>query len=251
MSAGESSSEPLLRARGLRKRFSGFVALDGIDLEVLPGERVGLIGPNGSGKSTFVNCVAGALQHDAGSIMFANDNIGRLTPGRRARLGLSRSFQLPKPFPSLTLLDNVRVPLVYAAQAREGRRFQQRELSDRGLDVLRFVQLETHASAFPGSLTQVELRKLDLARAIAAEPKLLIADESMAGLSHSEVDAILDLLFRLNERGVAVIMIEHIIRAVMTFSQRLVVFVAGRKIADGPPSDVIRMPDVLKAYLGE
>ena len=242
---------PLLSVRSLRKRFAGFVALDGVDFDVAPGERVGLIGPNGSGKSTFVNCISGALRHDDGAILFDGGEVGRLAPSRRAGLGLARSFQLPRPFGSLTLFENVRVPLVYAAEVRDGHRATDADVRERGLETLAFVELAHLADALPGSLTQVELRKLDLARAIAARPRLLVADESMAGLSQSEVDAILALLFRLNERGVAIIMIEHIMRAVTAFSQRLAVFVAGRKVADGDPGDVLRLPAVLGAYLGE
>jgi branched-chain amino acid transport system ATP-binding protein len=241
----------LLEVDGLGKRFGGFTALDAISLEVRGGERVGLIGPNGSGKSTLVNCLCGSLRHDSGTVRFDGQSVDGLPAHRRTRLGLARSFQLPKPFGSLTLADNIRIPLLYAVDARTTARLGPAEIERRALGLLDLVGLADRAQRLPRDLTQVEMRKLELVRAMAAEPKLLIADEAMAGLSHSEVDDILALLFRLNEQGVTVILIEHIMRAVMSFSERLVVLVAGRKIADGPPREVVRNPEVERAYLGQ
>jgi branched-chain amino acid transport system ATP-binding protein len=243
-------TEPLLKVAGLGKRFGGFVALDEIALELQPGERLGLIGPNGSGKSTFVNCLSGVLKIDAGSVQFDGRAIDDLPAYQRTRLGLARSFQLPRPFRSLTVAENLRVPLLFTATHR-GVRHSAAELEARCHELLALVALEGKAAARPRDLTQIEMRKLELARAMAAAPKLLIADEAMAGLSHSEVDDILALLMKLNAGGVTVILIEHIMRAVMSFSQRLVCLVAGRKICDGPPDEVVRHPDVLRAYLGE
>ncbi|HEY5301111.1 MAG TPA: ABC transporter ATP-binding protein [Acetobacteraceae bacterium] len=237
----------LLEVAGLGKRFGGFVALNGIDLSVAVGERVGLIGPNGSGKSTLVNCLSGTLRHDKGSVRFAGQRLDGMAPHRRTRLGLSRSFQLPRPFGGMSVADNIRIPLEYALRERG----DADAIGARCGALLESVGLEAKGRQFPADLTQIEMRKLELARAMAAEPKLLIADEAMAGLSNNEVDDILALLLRLNEAGVTVIMIEHIMRAVMRFSQRLVVLVAGRKIADGLPDAVMRDPEVERAYLGE
>lgn len=241
----------LLHVDGLGKRFGGFVALDGIQLEVREGERLGLIGPNGSGKSTLVNCICGTLQNEIGSVRFAGQALDGLSAHQRTRRGLARSFQLPRPFASLSLAENMRIPILYTVNARPGKGLAGAAIEARCRDLLGEVGLADKAGRLPRDLTQIEMRKLELARAMAAEPKLLIADEAMAGLSHAEVDEIIALLIRLNGQGVTVIMIEHIMRAVMEFSQRLVVLVAGRKIADGAPKDVVRNAEVVRAYLGE
>jgi branched-chain amino acid transport system ATP-binding protein len=240
----------LLHIERLGKRFGGFVALDTVDLSIAQGERVGLIGPNGSGKSTLVNCICGTLRNETGTVTFDGQKVNGLTAHQRTRRGLARSFQLPRPFMSMTVAENIRVPLLYTVDVRAGRHMSHGELRERCMEMLSLVALQDKADKNPRDLTQVEMRKLELARAMAAEPKLLIADESMAGLSHSEVEDIVALLIRLNERGVTIVMIEHIMRAVMTFSQRLVVLVSGKKIADGKPDDVIKNEDVVGAYLG-
>ena len=241
----------LLDVSNLNKRFGGFVALENISLSVQPGERVGLIGPNGSGKSTLVNCICGTLHNEAGSVHFDGHLLDGSTAHQRTRRGLARTFQLPRPFASLSLIDNLRIPLLYTVAARGGARRAAHDIEERCTDLLREVGLEGKARHLPRDLTQVEMLKLELARAMAAEPKLLIADESMAGLTHSEVEEILTLLNRLNGQGVTIILIEHIMRAVMSFSQRLVVLVSGRKIADGAPNEVVRDPEVERAYLGQ
>src|ERR1700733_11205472 len=240
----------LLQVDNLGKRFGGFVALENISLNVPAGERLGLIGPNGSGKSTLVNCICGTLQNEQGSVRFDGRARDGLAAHQRTRMGLSRSFQLPRPFVSLSLLDNIRIPLLYAVASRDAGSSAS-DVEARCTDLLREVGLDNKARHLPRDLTQVEMRKLELARAMAAEPKLLIADESMAGLTHSEVEEILALLTRLSENGVTIILIEHIMRAVMSFSQRLVVLVSGRKIADGDPNEVVRNPEVERAYLGQ
>ncbi len=250
---------PLLEANGLGKRFGGFVALDGIDLQIAAGERVGLIGPNGSGKSTLVNCLCGALRHDSGNIVFDAHRLDRMPAHRRTRLGLARSFQLPRPFHSLRLMDNLRIPLLFTVNARRAEQsgaghdthLSAAAIDERCLGLLEDVGLAAKAADLPRDLTQVEMRKLELARAVASAPRLLFADEAMAGLSPSEIEEILAVLFRLNAEGITIVLIEHIMRAVMSFSTRLVVLVAGQKIADGAPQEAIRNPEVERAYLGE
>jgi branched-chain amino acid transport system ATP-binding protein len=244
-------AQPLLQVDDLSKRFGGFVALDGVSLSVEPGERLGLIGPNGSGKSTLVNCLCGALHNETGTVTFDGIDVNGLAPHQRTRLGMARSFQLPRPFASLSLADNLRIPLIYSANVRRGSHFSASEIDARCGELLTLVGLDAKARRLPRDLTQVEMRKLELARAMAADPKLLMADEAMAGLSHSEIEDIIKLLNRLSERGITIILIEHIMRAVMSFSQRLVVLVSGKKIADGNPQDVIRDPEVERAYLGQ
>ena len=234
----------LLEVDAVVKRFGGFTALNRVSLHVKPGERFGLIGPNGSGKTTLINCVAGSLHADEGRIVFDGRDITTLPAHRRTRLGIARTFQIPKPFRSMTVSDNLGIPLEYAGHAR----------SHVGADVaeiLRIIGLDAKADLRPAGLTQIEMRKLELARAMAARPKLLISDEAMAGLSSAEVDDILTILFRLSEQGITIIMIEHIMRAVMRFSERIVVLDAGELIAEGPPDEIVRNPAVEKAYLGE
>jgi len=248
--ASTGANGELLQVDNLGKRFGGFVALENISLTVAAGERLGLIGPNGSGKSTLVNCICGTLRNDQGAVRFDGRTLDGLHAHQRTHLGLARSFQLPRPFVSLSLIDNIRIPLLYTVAAR-GRYRAAHEVEARCAELLREVGLATKARQRPRDLTQVEMRKLELARAMASEPKLLIADEAMAGLTHSEIEEILALLVRLNEQGVTIILIEHIMRAVMSFSRRLVVLVSGRKIADGAPTEVMRDPEVERAYLGQ
>lgn len=236
----------LLQVSGLSKRFGGFTALEGIALEVAPGERLGLIGPNGSGKTTLINCISGALFNDEGRVVFQGQDITRLPPFKRARLGIARSFQIPKPFRSMSVLDNLRVPLEYAAGTRSGRR----RAEDEAMRVLEDMGLAARAHQDSAGLTQVDMRKLELARAMAAHPQLLISDEAMAGLSGAEVDEVLEILFKLSAAGITIIMIEHIMQAVMRFSQRIVCLDAGRIICEGTPDQAVANPAVQRAYLG-
>jgi branched-chain amino acid transport system ATP-binding protein len=240
-------TEPVLTVSNVTKRFGGFIALQNVAVHVNAGERLGLIGPNGSGKTTLINCISGALLNDEGSIVFEGRDITRMPAHQRARLGVARSFQIPKPFRSMSVLENLRVPLEYAAWTRA----EHRRITDEAMEVLEQIGLKQRAHENSAGLTQVDMRKLELARALAAKPRLLVSDEAMAGLSSSEVDEILEILLALNRRGVAVIMIEHIMRAVMRFSERVVVLDAGQKIAEGTPEEIVRNPQVERAYLGE
>jgi branched-chain amino acid transport system ATP-binding protein len=244
----------LLDAVSIGKRFGGVVALEAVDIMVRPGERVGLIGPNGSGKSTLVNCLSGATRSDKGTIRFDGRRIERLPAYKRTRLGIVRTFQIPLPFVSMTVLENLAIPLRFAAghhpDAKSDAKPAEIDIGH-AFRILEDVGLRDKAYESSAGLTQVEMRKLELARAVAARPKLLIADETMAGLSYSEIDEMLSLLFTLNDQGIAIILIEHIMRAVTAFSQRAVVLVAGRKIADDTTDAVMSNAEVGRAYFGE
>jgi len=234
---------PLLEITALTKRFGGFMALNGVTIAVKPGERFGLIGPNGSGKTTLINCVSGSLPADGGRIVFEGRDITAMPAHRRTRLGIVRSFQIPKPFTSMTVLENLGIPLENAGHARAGDGAQ-------AMEILTTIGLAAKAHLRPAGLTQIEMRKLELARAMAARPKLLISDEAMAGLSSNEVDEVLGILFKLNETGITIIMIEHIMQAVMRFSQRVICLDAGKIICEGAPEAIVRNGDVQRAYLG-
>jgi branched-chain amino acid transport system ATP-binding protein len=238
---------PLLEIQNVTKRFGGFTALNSVSLQVKEGERFGLIGPNGSGKTTLINCISGALRNDGGRILFRRADITAMPAYRRTRLGIARSFQIPKPFTSMTVLQNLCIPLEYAAHATS----HGTDVAAEAMEILRLLGLDAKAHAMCAGLNQIEMRKLELARAMAARPRLLISDEAMAGLSSAEMDDILANLLTLNARGITIIMIEHIMRAVMRFSERVVVLDAGEKIAEGPPDEILRNPAVEKAYLGE
>ena len=239
--------EALLKVREISKHFGGFTALSQVSLEIGRGERFGLIGPNGSGKTTLINCISGALRNDGGSIEFDGAEISSLPAYQRTRRGIARSFQIPRPFTSMSVLENLVVPLEYVQHRGT---LHIADTRAEALEILRTVGLQDKAQTQSNRLTQVELRKLELARAMAARPRLLISDESMAGLSGNEVDEVLAILRTLNEAGITIIMIEHIMQAVMRFSQRVVCLDAGRIICEGTPEAIVKNPDVQRAYLG-
>ena len=235
---------PLLQVKSVSKHFGGFTALSSVSLDIAPGERFGLIGPNGSGKTTLINCISGSLRNEGGQIVFEGKEISRLPAYRRTRLGIARSFQLPRPFHTMTVLENLLVPSAYVTHLRDS------EGEVKAMEILRSIRLADKAHALASQLSQVELRKLELARAMAAEPRLLISDEAMAGLAGAEVDEVLQILFDLNARGITIIMIEHIMQAVMRFSQRVICLDAGKIICAGAPAAIVANPDVQRAYLG-
>lgn len=237
----------ILEVRGVTKRFGGFTALSDVSVDVMQGERFGLIGPNGSGKTTLINCISGALFNDGGSILFQGDEISRLPAYKRTRLGIARSFQIPRPFASMSVVENLIVPLEYVVHRGS---LHTADTRGEAMQILSDMGLADKAETLANQLTQVDLRKMELARAMAARPRLLVSDEAMAGLSTAEVDEVLDILFKLNEQGITIIMIEHIMQAVMRFSQRVVCLDAGKIICQGTPNEVVANPDVQRAYLG-
>ena len=239
----------MLEIRNLTKMFGGFTALSDVNLSVEPGERLGLIGPNGSGKTTLINCISGSIRDYEGEVQFNGQGLNGLAAHQRTRVGICRSFQIPKPFASMTIKENLLIPLEYAVQKGDLGRTSINEEADNIIDT---IGLAEKADQLTSGLTQIEMRKVELARAMAAKPKLLICDEAMAGLSSSEVDDILKILIALNEATkITIIMIEHIMRAVMSFSERVVCLDAGKVIANATPDEVIKIPAVEKAYLGE
>ena len=239
---------PLLQIGGITKRFGGFVALDDVSVDIRPGERFGLIGPNGSGKTTLINCISGAFRAEAGTVLFGGENITQLPAHIRTRRGIARSFQIPRPFRSMTVAENLMVALDFAAIGDDFVAAAQRR--DTVMSILTQTGLASKADLSTTGLSQVELRKMELARAMATHPKLLISDEAMAGLSSSEVDEVLDLLIKLAGEGLTIIMIEHIMQAVMRFSQRVMCLDAGKIIAIGAPEEVMANQRVQEAYLG-
>jgi branched-chain amino acid transport system ATP-binding protein len=243
-----ASDLPLLRIAGLTKRFGGFTALDIVSVDIRPGERFGLIGPNGSGKTTLINCISGAFRTEPGTVVFGGEDITRLSPHQRTRRGIARSFQIPRPFKSMTVAENLMVALDFATVA--GSFIPEAERRDTVMSFLARTGLAAKADVSTTKLSQVELRKMELARAMATHPKLLVSDEAMAGLSHSEVDEVLDLLIEIAGQDIAVIMIEHIMQAVMRFSHRVMCLDAGRIIAIGAPDEVMANQRVQEAYLG-
>jgi branched-chain amino acid transport system ATP-binding protein len=248
MTSPSGPQPPLLRISALTKRFGGFIALDNISVDIRRGERFGLIGPNGSGKTTLINCISGAFRTEAGTVVFGDEDITRLPPHIRTRRGIARSFQIPRPFKSMTVAENLMVALDFASVAGDFVPTAQRR--NTVMSILTQTGLASKADMSTLGLSQVELRKMELARAMATHPKLLISDEAMAGLSSSEVDEVLDLLIKLAGQGITIIMIEHIMQAVMRFSERVMCLDAGKIIAIGAPAEVMANQRVQEAYLG-
>ena len=237
--------EAILEIENVQKHFGGFTALSGVTLSVGRGERLGLIGPNGSGKTTLINCVSGTLLNETGSIRFEGREVSRLKAHQRTRAGIARSFQLPRPFASMSVLENLLIPCAWVGGS-DGP-----EAREESMAILQRMGLADRADLLPGNLSQVDLRKMELARAMAAKPRLLISDEAMAGLAGAEIDEVLKILFDLNEMGITIIMIEHIMQAVMSFSQRVVCLDTGQIICEGTPQEVVGNPQVQRAYLGD
>ncbi len=242
------SQAPLLRISALTKRFGGFTALDNVSVDIPPGQRFGLIGPNGSGKTTLINCISGAFRTEPGTVTFRDEDITRLAPHIRTRRGIARSFQIPRPFRSMTVAENLMVGLDFAADT--SLIVSEAHRREAMMSILTRMGLASKANVSANRLSQVELRKMELARAMATHPKLLISDEAMAGLSSSEIDEVLDLLMSLADQDITIIMIEHIMQAVMRFSDRVMCLEAGRIIAIGTPDEVMANQRVQEAYLG-
>jgi branched-chain amino acid transport system ATP-binding protein len=234
----------LLEVEGIAKRFGGLQALAGVSLGVEPREIVGLIGPNGAGKTTLFHLVSGFLTPDAGTIRLDGESTLGLRPHQVCQRGLARTFQIVKPFQALSVLENVRVGALARTRAFGPATRKARE-------ILALVGLEAQADRAARGLTLADRKRLELARALATEPRLLLLDEVMAGLTAPETERIIELCRTINARGIAILLIEHVMRAVMALSQRVVVINQGQVIASGPPAAIAGDPRVVEAYLGE
>jgi len=237
-------SEPLLQVTSVTKRFGGLVANADVSMTLGRGEILGLIGPNGAGKSTLFNAIAGAFPIGEGTISFEGRDMTRLDAPARCRLGIARTFQVPRSFDSMSVIENVLVgSLVRSDSARAARRA--------ALDVLDFVGLGGRTEASARELTPPEKRRLEMARALATEPKLLLLDEVMTGLTPSEAREGVELVRRVRDRGVTIVMVEHVMEIVMPLIDRAIVLELGRVLAEGPPAAIVADPRVIAAYLGD
>ena len=234
----------LLEVKGLSKNFAGLRAVHHVDFTVEKGEILGLIGPNGAGKTTIFNMISGSLKPNEGRILFKGQDITGLSPPRICLLGITRTFQIVKPLPRLTVLENVMVGVFSKVKdARKARR--------RALEILEFTEQLPKKDMVASSLTLGEWKKLEVSRALATNPDLLLLDECMAGLNTKEISDAIHLIGKIRERGITIIVIEHVMKAIMSISDRIVVLNHGEKIMEGTPEQVANDPQVIKAYLGE
>jgi len=236
---------PILAVRGASKAFEGVQALAGVDLEVRRGEILGLVGPNGSGKSTLINVVSGHYPIDSGSVLFEGRELAGEAPHRIARGGIARTYQIPRPFGRLSVLENVALPPMFGLGA-----LHRRAAEGEAWRWLAFTGLEAKAHRLPAGLNLHERKFLELARALASRPKLLFLDEVLSGLTPTEIDEAIRLVRAIREQGTTIVFVEHVMRAVMELTDRVVVLTNGRAIAQGAPREVMRDPLVVDAYLG-
>ncbi len=243
--APEGGAALLLECSDVVKHFGGIHALQGVSLTVERGETVGLVGPNGSGKSTLINILSGVYAPSAGEVLLEGNRIARAAPHVRSHLGVARTHQIPKPFESMSLRDNVALACMFS-RLRQGVDAG-RERADEYLGV---VGLENRGDALPREINLHQRQLLELARALATEPTLLLLDEVLAGLNPAELDEAVAVLRRIHARGTTIVMVEHLMRVVTGLADRIVVLDRGRKLADGPQHEVMNDPEVRRAYLG-
>jgi branched-chain amino acid transport system permease protein len=243
--AAAPTSEPLLRTRALAKSFFGVQALAGVDIEIRRGEILGLIGPNGSGKSTFINVISGHYAATSGGIQFEGRDIGHLAAHRIAHAGIARTYQVPRPFAHLSVRDNVAAAAMFGGAALSSSRAR-----DEAEHWLAFAGLTRKGDSLPDALNLHQRKFLELARALASRPRLVLLDEVLCGLNPAEIDEAVALIRRIRDAGTTVVFVEHVMRAVTALSDRLVVLNHGQLLAEGPAAQVMQQPDVVAAYLG-
>lgn len=237
----------LLEIKALSKSFGGLMALFNLDFEVDEKEIVGLIGPNGSGKTTLFNAIMGSFKCDQGSILFRSQDITGLKPYQVCEKGIARTFQLTKPFNRMSCLENVMVGRSFGKDPAHGIKEAKREAGD----ILKFVGLEEKQQIPASALNLIERKRLELARALATRPQLLLLDEIMGGLNPTEIKVAVELIRQINRSGVTMVIVEHVMKALLGISERVVVLDAGEKIAEGPPKEIVQNQDVIKAYFGK
>jgi branched-chain amino acid transport system ATP-binding protein len=244
----DATHSPLLEVHGLTKRFQGLVSLDAVSFALTRGEILAVIGPNGAGKTTLVNMISGTLTPDEGDLVFEGQRIGNLLPYRRAHLGIARTFQVMKPFLGLTALENVTVGGLFGFRGGEHSIKAARQQAREWLD---FVGLSSRIDRTAGALSGPDKKRLELAKALALRPKLLLLDEVMAGLNAVEVDEVVGVIRQIRERGVTILIIEHIMKAVRSLADRVLVLHHGEPLAEGDVGTVFEDPKVIEAYLGK
>ncbi|MCC6019261.1 MAG: ABC transporter ATP-binding protein [Candidatus Verstraetearchaeota archaeon] len=239
----------VLCLKDVTKKFGGLVALDKVSFEINYGEIVGLIGPNGAGKTTLINVVCGVLKADDGDIFFEGKKITNKKPHQICRMGIARTYQIPKPFWSMSAVENVAIGMLFG---KEGKSSSLNEAKSKAIELLEFVGFpKSRINAKARDLKLLEIKFLEIARALATNPKLLLLDEPFAGLTPPEIDDAVELVRKINELGVTIIIVEHVIPLIVRLAQRLIVLNFGKKIADGNVTSVINDEEVIKAYLGE